>query len=240
VVHVAQGSRPRQQHAEQALALEDGQRPEVEVLEGHQVEKVEGRGQLDGGPLDVGGPLQEGSALEPLEARAGLLVQADHLAVHDQVREGQGGHGPCHLGEDAGCIVAPAIEKAGLFALGGRHHPEAVVLQLEDPAGVGEGLVAGLRQHELHGVGGDPQAGGAQALEVGPDLRGPRGTFDQLFDGRRFSPEGLWRAVGRALGPVGSQAFAGAGLLGGHRSGDRLAHRDRRVIRSFNRARTPP
>ena len=83
-----QRARAGEQLAEEPLALHERQRAQVEILEADQVEDEERRRQLQRCALDVGRPLEESAALEPLEARPRPIVEAHHLAVQDQVPKG--------------------------------------------------------------------------------------------------------------------------------------------------------
>src|SRR5207237_8213360 len=81
VVDGADRSRRRHQAQEQLLALDQGERTQVEVLEREQVEEEQRRGQLGGRPLDVPRRRQQRALLQPLEDGSAGIVQLDDLSV---------------------------------------------------------------------------------------------------------------------------------------------------------------
>ena len=74
------------------------------------------------------------------------------------------------LGEDAGGVGAALVEQPRLPRAAGSDHAEAVVLELEDPAGTAERTIGGLRLHRPQGFRIDCGAGGAEPLELRADL----------------------------------------------------------------------
>ncbi len=153
MVEVAHRPRPGQERLQQALPLDEGQRAQVEALEAEEVEGEVGGRRLEGAPLDVGGPALLRPPLQPLEARAALVVQDHDLAVEDEVAERQGGHRPRHLRVEGRRVAPAAVDELRPPALAAGEDAEAVVLELEQPRGVRERLLRRLREHERH-VGG--------------------------------------------------------------------------------------
>src|SRR5262249_57969256 len=112
----------------------------VEVRAAERVEGEGRRGRLDGGALDVGVSLKQRPLLEEAEARAGVLVEHDDLAVEDEPLPvaGEGGDGLRDLGERRRRVPSVAKTQLGVSAVPGGEKPEAVVLELPDPPRPGE------------------------------------------------------------------------------------------------------
>ena len=208
VVEVAQGPRLGQDALEQALALPEGQGPQVEVLEAQEVEGVVGGGKEQARALDVGAPLQERPLLQALEAGAPGLVQHHRLAVEDQGGEGEGLERARDLREDGGGVVAPTVDEARLASLEPRHHPVAVVLQLEDPALGGERAVPGLGQGHCHLVGSDRLPGRLELDELRADLLGAPRALAQLLEDQA--------GIDRLLAQGFARSRVGVGTLDQH------------------------
>ena len=136
-----------------------------------EVEGEEGRRTRLRGAVHVGLAGEERPLLERLEARPPLGVEHHHLAVQDRSLEGQRAERLRHLRVEPRGVEPLAVAERRLRALLRREHPEAVVLDLEEPALPGERPVPGLGQHEADVGGLHPAAGRAEPLGLGGDLR---------------------------------------------------------------------
>ena len=182
VIGVAHRSGLRQQLLQDALALHEWQRPQVEVFEGEQVEDEERRRQVDGGARDVGGALQERAALQPLKARPRLVVEHHHLAVEDDAVVRQAAQRTRDLGEGRGRIGAAPEDELALVPVAAGEDAVAVVLQLEDPVLARERRVAGFREHQPGLRERQLAARRLQLLELGANFLGVAVAVLQLFE----------------------------------------------------------
>ncbi len=180
--------------AEQLLAGEEGERAEVAVAYREQVEDhVEDR-DLQRGEPDVGVALEVNAAGEALEARLPLIVERDDLAVEHGAPRGERLDGARDLGVRAGDVGAPPAGQAhrpgraapgrgaGAGRLLGRYQPDAVELELVDPAGAGGRGVAQGAQHRRDGrrTAGRPERGAERGGGLLERLRDPRGVAELI------------------------------------------------------------
>jgi hypothetical protein len=149
VVRVAQRARGRHQHPQGLLARDEGQRAEVVALEREQVEHEQRRRPFERRPLQVRLARELHALLQALEAGTAALVEHHHLAVQHQVVVGQALDRARDLGEDVRRVSAATVHETRLPALARGQQAEAVVLELEEPAGGRERLVRVLGQHGL-------------------------------------------------------------------------------------------
>ena len=179
---------------------------QVATVEREQVEGDEGGRMAVGGPRRIAAAPEVDPRLEPLEVGMSGLVEDHDLAVQD------GAPGPELGGDGGGLRIAVGLVPAApahhpdLRPVDGDDGPDAVVLQLVDPAGTGEGPVGGNRQHR--GGERDPRAAAR-----GRGVAGPGGG-----DGVRRRREAVRRRRGARRGGRGAtrrrrNAFGRASLL---------------------------
>ena len=149
VIDEAQRTGPRKDVAQKALSFEQRQRAQVEILEGQDVEGLQGRGKSHRGRGHVRGASQLRPLLQSREARTSVVVEADEFAVEDQAREGQERRGARDLGIKLGGLAAPAIDEFALPVFDDHEQAIAVVLEFVDEVGIGERPFRVLREHEV-------------------------------------------------------------------------------------------
>jgi len=107
VIDEAQRPRFRKHVAQDAPALEQGQRPKVEILEREYVEDLEGGGRTHRGHRHVRGAPQLRTLLESRETGSRVVVETDQFPVQDQPGEGKERSGPGNFGIQIGGPAAP-------------------------------------------------------------------------------------------------------------------------------------
>lgn len=117
--------------------------------QGEQVERMHRRRKRHRGALHVERTRELRALKQPLEARLPLCVHTHYLAVEHHVAFRKLREGARDVREGLGRVTAAAQDEHGLALLPLGEHPEAIVLELEQPAGRGERLLAVLRQHQL-------------------------------------------------------------------------------------------
>jgi hypothetical protein len=146
----------RQRGQEKLLADSERQRSKVEILEREKVEREERRRQLDRGALDLRGIVQRPSLLQPREARLAGVVEADDLAVDDDLVERKRVESARDFGEDGRIVVPLARDEHRFAARLAGDQAIAVELELEDPIVAGKRFLGRLGQHRLDCLGIDP------------------------------------------------------------------------------------
>ena len=149
MVGVADGAGGRHHLAQQLLPLEERQRAQVVSLAGEQVEGVEDRRQLHRRGVDIGLATQVDPLPEPPKARLLVGVKHDQLAVEDERFVGERADHLGDLREGGGRVTPSPVAQPRLAVAAAGDQPVAVVLQLEEPAGLREGIVGRLGQHQL-------------------------------------------------------------------------------------------
>jgi len=141
-----------QEELETRLALLQRQPAQVTSVERERVEEHRADGDLEGRALDVARTREVHPRLEALEARAPAVVERHDLAVEEEPVEGQRAERADHLRvarrDDH---PAPSPELDALARAGGQD-PHAVVLDLEEPRGIGERLIRERGEHEESGA----------------------------------------------------------------------------------------
>ena len=148
VVAVAHHAEGGHEQAQALLAVDERQAAQVAAVEREAIEEHAHHRHLGPRALHVAGHGEAHPRLEALEGRPALVVEGDDLAVDDEAVHGQRGERARDLRIAPGDDLAGAAEDLDLVAptLGERADP--VVLDLEQPRGVRERLVAQRRQHQ--------------------------------------------------------------------------------------------
>jgi len=133
-------------------------------------------------PLDVGRAREAHPLLEPLKARAPLVVERDDLTVQEEPRERQRAQGVHDLrvlgGED---LAAPAAQLDLVVGARGEH-PDAVVLDLEEPVRLHRRCLDERREHDQLAAQRDVGARGTELGEAPAQALDPLHAVAQLLD----------------------------------------------------------
>ena len=133
----------REEASETFLALQQGEGTEVPPLGFDAVEEEPTDRHRARGPLDIEAVRQVHAPLEPLEARPAGPVHGDDLAVDEEPFRRGLAQRVDDLRIPPGDVVTLASEEGDGVALTPGEDADAVVLDLEDPGGMGEGVAAG-------------------------------------------------------------------------------------------------
>ena len=152
VLGVADDARRGEKPSQQGLALGQGQRPHVVVVEGEQVECVERDRMLASCGLDVEPSPQEPALLQSPEVRPCVIVEDHDFAVDHKATKGEGFERPANLGEGGRGFLAAAIAQDHTVIALAAQQAVPVVLQLIDPRGVIERVVPRHGQHRQDGA----------------------------------------------------------------------------------------
>src|SRR5262249_3396950 len=140
---IGEADRPshRQEPPEKRLAMGKGYRPKIEVFPAQKVEREKGRRKLPAQASNVLPPGELAALLQALEAGNAAVVENHELAVDCETIEWESLQGGCQLGKQRRGIAPMSEQKLRSAALSAGEETIAVVLQLEQPALLGEGLV---------------------------------------------------------------------------------------------------
>ena len=173
----------RQEEPETRLALLQRQTPEVASVQRERVEEHRADGDLEGRALDVGRARQVHARLEALEARPPLRVERDDLAVEQEPIERQRPERADHLGiagRDDHPAPPPQLDR---LAVAGGQDAHTVVLDLEEPRGIGERAVPERGEHEEPGARRHRSARGVRGREPRAERVELARALAELLDG---------------------------------------------------------
>ncbi len=205
VIRVAHDAPGRHDEAEQRLALAQRQIPHIATIERERVEEDAGHRRGRPRALDLDRMREVHAQLQPLEARARVLVERDDLAVDEKSAQRQRAEGAHDLRIARGeRLPLASIELDGVF-VAPRQHAHTVVLDLEQPVGVREGVLAAAREHDR--VAGGPHVArrNAQSGQARVEVRDAPGALTQLLhreprQNRLRPPLGRLRVAGERVG----------------------------------------
>ena len=153
------------------------------AVEGQAVEEDPDHRHLGRSALDVQGVREPHPGLEPLEAGLAALVEGHDLAVEKETLHGQPAKRRDQLGiASRDRLAAPAVELDGIARSGGQH-PDAVVLDLEEPRLARERALGQRGQHERLIPRGEIAPGRFEGVESAPERRELGGNVTDLFHG---------------------------------------------------------